>query len=180
MPFYKNVAGQVVSVYATDSTGTAKTGDAANITGYLSKDAATPVATSAVHPTEVGGGFYVFPLSQAETNANILHWYASSTTSGVTVEGGWYYTSDPISPITGSVAPTSITTFSFGANTGLQAVDQFYTGMCLVFTSGTLAGVARRITSYVGVTRTFTFARPWPATPTSGDSFTIVGLIDQP
>jgi hypothetical protein len=179
MSLYRNVAGQMAVVYASDSSGP-KLGDAANISLYISKDAGVPQLASTPSPTEIGGGYYALTFSQNESNASIVVFYGSSTTSGVKVQGGKEYTVDPISPISGTISTSSISTFSFCGNSGLQQIDQFYQGMCLVFTSGLLAGVARRITAYAGLTRTFTFAKPWPATASPGDSFAIVGLIDLP
>ena len=77
MAIYKNVASQKLAVFAyTPADGAAKTGDAANITAYLSKDwgAAAPLADT--NPTELDAtnmpGWYVFDLAQTETDAEVL------------------------------------------------------------------------------------------------------------
>lgn len=79
----KNTASQGVYLYAYNAaTGLPKTGDAANITGVISKDGAADAATATANPTEIAVGRYWQPLSQAETNANVISiGWASSTAS---------------------------------------------------------------------------------------------------
>ena len=82
----KNVAGQKVRVFAfTRSTSDPVTGGAANITCKVSKDNGTATALADVNPTETEDGYYLFDLTQAETNADVLDFYPESSTSGVQV-----------------------------------------------------------------------------------------------
>lgn len=82
----KNVAGQKIRVFAfTLATGAPATGDAANITCKVSKDSGTATALTDVNPTETEDGYYLFDLTQNETNANTLDFYPESSTSGVQV-----------------------------------------------------------------------------------------------
>ncbi|HWA97904.1 MAG TPA: hypothetical protein VG713_05405, partial [Pirellulales bacterium] len=67
---------------------------------------------------------------------------------------------------------------SFKGASSLNSTNSFYVGSVLVFTSGTLKGVARKITGYSGATRTLAFATAFPAAPGNGDSFYITGRID--
>jgi hypothetical protein len=84
---YKNVSGQGVYLYAYDTTnGVAKTGDAANITGSYSLGGGAAAAVATLHPTEIGGGIYWQPLSQAETNGDTAAYYWASGTSGVQID----------------------------------------------------------------------------------------------
>lgn len=74
---YKNVSGQKVAVFAWDNAaGSAKTGDAANISAQISKDGAACAATNDVAPTELDAadapGVYIFDILQAETNADLI------------------------------------------------------------------------------------------------------------
>ncbi len=90
MPIYKNLASQKLAVYAHDSlTDSAKTGDADNITAYISKDGGSASQTNDVHPTELDAtnlpGVYVFDLTQAETNCDLFVLCAQSSTSGVVI-----------------------------------------------------------------------------------------------
>jgi hypothetical protein len=82
---FKNVAGGIY-LYA------GKTGDAANITGNISKDGAAPAAFATTNPTEIGGGVYWQPLAQAETNCNSGAAYWSSTTAGVQIDPVFFST----------------------------------------------------------------------------------------
>jgi hypothetical protein len=72
MAVYKNKISQKVACFAYDSTdGSAKTGDAAQITAQISKDGAATAATNDVNPTELDAtdapGIYIFDMTQAET-----------------------------------------------------------------------------------------------------------------
>ena len=87
---FKNVASQKLAVLAWDTlTDSPKTGDAANITAQISKDWGAAAATNDVNPTEFDStnhkGIYVFNMTQAETNANIILLTATSTTAGVII-----------------------------------------------------------------------------------------------
>jgi hypothetical protein len=84
---YKNTASQGLYVYAYDkSTGSSKTGDAANITANWSKDGAAPAATNDTNPTEIGGGVYWFDLTQAECNCNAFSLVPASATSNIVID----------------------------------------------------------------------------------------------
>lgn len=81
---------QKIHVYAYDSTtGAAKTGDAANITAYVSLDG-TANAIDDTNPAEVDAtnmpGVYVFDLTAAETNCDSFALYAKSATSNIRIE----------------------------------------------------------------------------------------------
>jgi hypothetical protein len=91
MAIYKNASGQKVAVFAYDkTTGAAKTGDAANITAYLSKDFAAAAAVADTNPTELDAtnmaGWYVFDLTQAETDAEVLVIAPKSATADIVLE----------------------------------------------------------------------------------------------
>jgi len=84
----KNVSSQKWVVFAFDLTdGTPKTGDAANITAKISKDWGTLTASNDTNPTEQEDGYYVFDLTQAETNADVLNIYPESSTTDIQVVG---------------------------------------------------------------------------------------------
>lgn len=101
MPIYKNVAGQKVPVYAWDDTTAAgtdpsKTGDAANITAEISKDGGASAAANDANPTELDAadhpGVYLFDLTQAETNADVIVITPVSTTSNILLDPIVIYT----------------------------------------------------------------------------------------
>lgn len=91
MAYFKNVASQKVAVIAYDSTdGSRKTGDAANITAQISKDFGAAAATNDINPTELDAtdhpGVYVFDLTQAETNAEVITITPASSTANVELD----------------------------------------------------------------------------------------------
>lgn len=92
---FKNVANQKLIVFAFDaSTGLPKTGDAANIVAYVSKDYG---AVTVLTDTGTGGasemdatnakGYYIFDLTQGETNADFLLFSGKSSTTNIVVVG---------------------------------------------------------------------------------------------
>jgi hypothetical protein len=85
---FKNVSGQSYRVFAFDrTTNEPVTGQAASITAKLAKNFATPVASSDVNPTEVEDGYYLFSLSQDETNCDDLAIYPEHSGGTVLVIG---------------------------------------------------------------------------------------------
>ena len=87
---YKNVASQKVAIFAWDgATGAPKTGDAGNITAQISKDGAATAATDDLNPTELEAtdapGIYIFDLTQAETNADLVVLVAVSSTASIVI-----------------------------------------------------------------------------------------------
>ena len=90
---FKNVASQTIDVFAFDySTGAPKTGDAANISVYLSKDDGSLPQLTDTSATEISStnapGWYRFDVSQTESNADKLLFTGKSSTSNVTVVCG--------------------------------------------------------------------------------------------
>lgn len=107
----KNTASQSVTLYAVDaSTGLPKTGDAANMVFYVSKDdgSVTAIASNSGVPTEIDStnakGAYKIALSQAETNADKGLFSGKSSTSNVVVVPAVIYTDPPL--YTAFVTPT--------------------------------------------------------------------------
>lgn len=87
---FKNVASQKVRFYAfIPSTGLPKTGDAANLTAYVSKDWAALAALTDTSATEVDAtnakGVYTFDVTQSETNADVLDFTCKSSTADVAI-----------------------------------------------------------------------------------------------
>jgi hypothetical protein len=88
---FKNVAGQKEYVYAHDvSADQAKTGDAANITAYISQDGSGIAQSNDVNPTELDAtnmkGVYAFDVTQAETNGNVVVTVAVSGTANIRID----------------------------------------------------------------------------------------------
>ena len=96
----KNVASQKIAVFAfTPADGLPKTGDAANLTAYVSKDWGTVTVLGDTTATEMDAtnapGWYLFDLTQGETNADALLFSGKSSTAGVKVVGAVVFTRPP-------------------------------------------------------------------------------------
>ncbi len=84
----KNVAGQKWVVYAWDTTGpTPKTGDASNITANLRIDGAAANPVDDTNPTELEDGYYIFDITQVESNGDLLLIAPASATGNIQVRG---------------------------------------------------------------------------------------------
>jgi hypothetical protein len=101
---FKNTASQNWVVFAFQDEGGANPGEPvtglADITGNLYLDgSATPNAIDDLNPTELGGGYYAFGITAAESNADNIAISAASATANVNVIGvpGSVYTS-PATP----------------------------------------------------------------------------------
>jgi len=95
----KNMAGQKVAVFAWDKANNcAKTGDAANITAEISLDGGASAAVTDTNPTELDAtdhpGIYLFDLSQAETNADLVVITAVSSSDDVHLDPVIIYPDD--------------------------------------------------------------------------------------
>ena len=77
--------------------------------------------------------------------------------------------------ISSSIPSGTPTTSSF-IGTGLSSTNDFYNDMLVVFTSGTLKGIPRKITDYAGATLTFTTGA-FPVAPSVGDTFIVIALV---
>lgn len=107
---FKNVASQKIAFYVHDVTNNVpKTGDAANITAYVSKDGGAASARADTSATELDAtnakGVYFFDVAQSESNGDILVFSAKSSTSGIQI--------DPLIVFT---VPANFTTFSIDSN----------------------------------------------------------------
>lgn len=76
--------------------------------------------------------------------------------------------------VNGSVNDASPTTTDFDGDSGLSSTNDFYNEAFLMFVTGTLAGIARQITDYVGSSRNLT-VDAFPSAPSNGDEFVIIG-----
>lgn len=109
---FKNVASQKVIYFAfTTTDNLPKTGDAANLTAYVSKDYGAVTVLADTSATEMDAtnakGYYLFDLAQAETNADTLLFSAKSSTANVSVIGV---------PAVVFTCPVNFTAFSVDSN----------------------------------------------------------------
>jgi len=108
----KNVDGQKWVIFAFDVTDlSAKTGDAAQITANLRIDGGAANAIDDTNPTELEDGYYVFDLSQAETNGDMILICPASSTGDIQVIGvpGVVFTTAPNSNLLGIEADGDLT-----------------------------------------------------------------------
>lgn len=83
----KNEPNQKWRVIAFRSDSTRVTGDAANITAKIAIDHGALTPLTDTNPTETEDGYYLFDLTQAETNGDVLELYPESSTGDVLVLG---------------------------------------------------------------------------------------------
>jgi len=166
MAFYKNKASQKIGVFAYDEVvGAAKTGDAANITGQISKDYGSAAATNDTNPTEHDAtnfpGLYVFDITQTESNCDVISLKAKSSTANVVFEILTFHTEPETraaSIAAGSIAADAIDAASLKADAvttiqsglalaaNLQSLSEILAGS--VVASGTV-GIAGNDTTHV-------------------------------
>lgn len=120
---FKNTSSQSLTLQAIDvSTGLPKSGDAANMLFYVSKDdgSVTLITANSGVPTEIDStnakGLYKIALAQAETNADKLLFSGKSSTSNIVVSPTVIYTTP--AGFTSQVAQTGD---SYAALTGANA-----------------------------------------------------------
>lgn len=111
----KNVSSQKIIVFAFDSTTNApKTGDAANITVYISKDFGSVTALTDTSATEMDAtnakGYYLVDATQAETDADVILVSGKSSTANIVVVGA---------PATIFTQPPNFTTTSISSTGGV-------------------------------------------------------------
>lgn len=82
------------------------------------------------------------------------------------------YNYDGVVAYSGTVNDISPTAGAF--NTGLTQVDNFWNDSLLSFTSGSLQGQTKPVTTYVNANGRFTFDEPFTSAPANGDNFTII------
>src|SRR5512146_2455892 len=84
----KNVANQKWIVFAFNRTdNTPKTGDAANITANLRLDGGAAKAVDDTNPAELEDDYYIFDITQAESNGDLVAICPASTTADIQVIG---------------------------------------------------------------------------------------------
>lgn len=137
---YKNIASQKVAIYAHDvAADAAKTGDAANITAYISKDGGAAAQSDDVNPTELDAvnmkGIYVFDMTQAETNADMIALSPVSATADIQIEPVIIYTAPTAAQVADAVLDEAASDHVAADTVGYQvktAIDALVTGQASV------------------------------------------------
>lgn len=156
----KNVSGQKIQLFAFDTTtNLPKTGDAANITAYVSKDHGAVTVLGDTSATEMDAtnakGVYVFDLTQAETNADELTFTAKSSTSNISITPRFITTNPP--SFSAFVTPTgaAVNATQIGGQTASAAGTVTFPGT-IASTTNITAGTITTVTNLTNA-------------PTSGD-----------
>lgn len=141
----RNSPNQKITLLAVDSeTGLPKTGDAANLTFYVSKDDGSVVALTDTTATELDAtnapGLYSCDLTQAETDAYKLAFSGKSSTANVVVAPETIYT-----------RPANFSVLAIDSSGRGQVQYGTSTGQ-VNLTSGNLAGAVPSVTAGVTVT----------------------------
>lgn len=171
MGLFKNTASQKVYVFAFDTTNnTAKTGDAANISAYISKDYGAVTQLGDTSATEVDStnakGLYVFDITQTETNADVILVSGKSSTANIAVIGA---------PAVIDTRPPNAGALSIDSNGRVDVIKIAGTtqtardvGASVLLSSGTGTGqidftsgvVKANVTQFNGSNGTFSSGRP--------------------
>lgn len=150
----RNVSGQKIALFAFDySTGAPKTGDAANLTAYVSKDGGSVTVLTDTTATEMDAtnakGWYSFDVSQTESNGDELLFSGKSSTANVSVVARML-----------STVPASFTSFvtPTGASVNLDTIK------------------TQTVTAAAGVTFPSSIASPTNITAASGVVLSSAGV----
>lgn len=189
----KNVAGQKIAVYAYDSTdNSAKTGDAANITAYISQDWTSDAVSDDTNPTEYDAtnfpGMYVFDVIQGETNGDVVALYAVSSTSDILLDIAIFHTTPPnfpdtaLSTLTTDQVVTPIATGTAQSGTSSTIVlaassafgDDILNGGVIKILDGTGAGQQSVIISNTLSDDTCNMSPDWDTNPGADSVYEIV------
>lgn len=169
-----DASGRVDAIKIAGTTQTA--GDLVGILGALNTAASSgdPGTTTTlvaylkqlINTLEGSAGIPTFPAAAAPANtvsiAEALNYIVSRLLVGIAI---------------GTVNDAAATTTSCILDSGMSSVNDNYRNQSITFTSGTLNKVTRRITSYVGATRTATWDPALPSAPANGVSVEILGFI---
>lgn len=170
----KNTASQKFIIFAFDSTtNLPKTGDAANITAYVSKDFGSVTVLGDTSATEMDStnakGFYLFDATQAETNADVLLVSAKSSTSNIVAVGApaVIFTN----PTSGVASPVNILTTalteSYGADGAAPTLSQAIFLILQQLTEFSISGTTWTTKKLDGSTTAATFTLNDGTNPTS-------------
>ncbi len=170
MDLFKNTSSQKIAVFAFDySTGGPKTGDSANITVYVNLDWAGINALTDSSATELNSttapGWYLFDLTQAETNADQCHFTGKSTTGSVA--------------IVGSIVTTRPTAFGVagGASGGVTIAGSNAATTFAGLTTGALSCTTITASSAVAFQSTFAVTTSTALGAVSGSTVTFSGAV---
>lgn len=177
---FKNIASQKLSIYVFDSTtNLPKTGDAANLTAYRSLDDGAVTVLGDTSATEQDAtnakGFYIFDLTQGETNGDKIMFSCKSATANMVCLA---------MPAVVYTTPPNFTTASIDSNGRLDIIKIAGTtqtardiGASVLLSSGTGTGQLKLASGYVAMTWA-DVAAPTTAVDLSGTTIKTTQKVD--
>jgi hypothetical protein len=174
----KNVASQKWVVFAFDRTdNTPKTGDAANITANLRIDGGAANAVDDTNPTELEDGYYIFDITQAESNGENIVIAPVSSTSDIQVIGvpGVVYTTPANFPDMGIESDGDLTQVNnCVSNTDMRGTNSAATAAALATHDGKLDTVDANVDLVLADTADM---QPKLGTPVGADMSTDIAAV---
>jgi hypothetical protein len=168
---FRNESGQYVFLFMVDASGAAKTGDAANISVRVAKDAGSTAAgggsVAEVDATYMSG-LYRYAPTQSETDAEVVIFYPSSTTSGVSGDPAEHRPRQDRFPVTAVVSDAGNTATTFKTDL-TESTNDHWKDAYFTFFSGALKGQVKKISAYNGTTKFITLSAAFTAAPGAGD-----------
>lgn len=125
---------------------------------------------------EIGAGQYYYEPTTTEINTPGYFLFRVSKT-GCQVFNGMAMVRPPVPLVYVTIASVTDAT-KFRGNTELSSTDGFYEGCVLAFITGNLVVEARRVSSYTGATREFSFVKTFTSAPSANDQAILTGRID--
>lgn len=128
--------------------------------------------------TEIGSGFYLWHYTGFPDGhrGGVKFLASGSLVAFVSINPEQAERNRPYE-IPGTVNDSAATAGSFTGSSNLSTTASFYVGCVLVFTSGVLQGIARKVTGYTSG-RVLSFATAFPTAPANGDGFALIGRIE--
>lgn len=169
---FRRAQAQVIVFLATNTSGVRQTGvNWADGEVKLSKNGAAFVDLLGSRITEVGLGYYSVTLTATEADATYLVLAQVKTGIASTNDVGGLTSGHPSGAV---IADAGNTATTFKTNLA-SAVNDFYKGQLVRFTTGTLAGQIGEIASYSGATTKFvTLTSALTSVPADADKFILI------
>lgn len=181
MAILRGVATKV-EVFAFDyTTGAPKTGDAANITLYVSKDHGSVTALTDTSATETSStnakGIYQFDVTATEMDAEHLLFTGKSSTANVAIVPREWWTTTTLLKRRNTAQAGDATTITLDASATAAHCAQ---GDIIYIESGSGAGYSNIVTSFNETTKVATMIQAWGSNPSSSSVFQVIAAGGAP
>jgi hypothetical protein len=142
---------------------------------YSVDAAGNAIAPAAVLPAVAAGAKGGLPITDASTGLILTGYNGGAMTTVPSNANDVTALLAALSPISGSVNDASATTLHFVSNLS-SAVDDFYKGLAVVFTSGALTGQLGQIAGYTGSSKLVTLQSALTSAPANAVTFRLVNV----